>query len=525
MRVSKSLGVILRGHWAAAVGSVALLALGACSLLLDRNATECTTNADCLQFGVQPSCVNGACVNTKLPCFIGTPSGAADFLNQCSVAMCGAFDDCTRLGLCGDAAPPDAIVPPDQAAAPATLTDAGVMPSCAELTSGAANGVVYATGSSNFPTLLESVVPYISAPQGTPPHAQGPEVIYQTTNSCTGAARIFTDAGMMYDPPAGGTQYAEYYEADADGGSVAVPCLLGPEGHSVDVGESDVYSTTCNFPVPNGDSSYTDSLGPAQGMAFVVNAASTQTSISQAAAFEVFGLGGNDGGASPWLDPSLYYIRNKNTGTQQMIGQEIHVPADQFWGVDQGSAKNLHDRLESLPPQDANAAIGIISVDVYDSDRDNLKVLAYQAAGQECAYLPDSTSTTYDKQNLRDGHYPIWGPLHFFTNNSNSNMAASTFVDYFAALTVDETLLGAIISASLVPSCAMSVQRSPSQYAELSPLVSYTPLHSCTCYFLAQANLLAQTPSPLPSECSACMTASDCPPSRPSCNYNFCEVQ
>ena len=41
--------------------------------------------------------------------------------------------------------------------------------------------------------------------------------------------------------------------------------------------------------------------------------------------------------------------------------------------------------------------------------------LAFQANGQTKAYYADSTSGARDRQNVRDGHYPIWGPVHFFT--------------------------------------------------------------------------------------------------------------
>ena len=509
MRLSKWPAIIVFRRWPVALAGATLLALlGACTLLLDRNATECTTDSDCVRFGVQPSCQNGACVDTGIQCFVGVPANAANFLNQCSTAACLPFDDCARLDLCGDGGLPDAIAPPDQTPAVSALPEAGATPLCTSLPPGP-GGFVYVTGSSNFPTLLANVAPYIVA--GLPPYQLGPAIIYQTTSSCTGAASIFTDAGTISDPPDGGTHYAQYY--GADGG--AVQCLLGPGGHSVDVGESDVYSTTCNPAYDTANGTYTDRPGPVQGMAFVVNAASTQASISQAAAYEVFGLAGNGQTGIPWTVPNRYYIRNKGTGTQQMIGLAIGVPADQFWGVDQGSAQNVHDQLAGLSSDEAEQAIGIISVDVYDSDRTNLKVLAYRAAGQECGYLPDSTPASFDKQNVRDGHYPIWGPLHFFTSKPSD--AALAFEYFFAGESVNPAVLDAFISASLIPNCAMAVSRP--QNEELSALVPYTPPKSCVCYFLSE------TQSPLPSECKGCQQDSDCPASRPVCNFNYCEVQ
>ena len=33
---------------------------------------------------------------------------------------------------------------------------------------------------------------------------------------------------------------------------------------------------------------------------------------------------------------------------------------------------------------------------------------------QLCGYLPDSTGTSFDKKNVRDGHYWLWGAQHFY---------------------------------------------------------------------------------------------------------------
>jgi hypothetical protein len=261
-------------------------------------------------------------------------------------------------------------------------------------------------------------------------------------------------------------------------------------------------------------------------MAFVVPGTSTETSISAEAAFMVFGRGGKNGGGeplSPWADPSLYYVRNANTGTQQMIGRAIGVPAEKFWGVDRSSAKRVAETLPLLDPMLAQKAIGIISVDFYDSNRVGLKALAFDAFGQGCAYLPDSTPFSYDKRNVRDGHYPIWGPLHFFAAASNGVPTSSAALSFLgvvsgnvAAGDVPNKLLDAYIGASLVPACAMSVQRS----TELGPLVPYAPRGQCGCYFEAKAT------GKTPSECAVCVASNDCvDPKRPFCSHGFCEAQ
>jgi hypothetical protein len=261
-------------------------------------------------------------------------------------------------------------------------------------------------------------------------------------------------------------------------------------------------------------------LGPIQAMAIVVPGRSQEVAITAEAARAVFGMGG--GSAAPWTDPTLYFVRNANTGTQQQIGHAIDVPAGAFWGVDRGTASNVDALMKVITdPGTAEQAIGIISVDYYDSDRDNLRALAFEAPGQDCAYLPDSTQYKKDKRNVRDGHYPIWGPLHFFATVSGgvpTSPGAQAFASVVSVPNIPQALLDAFIGASLVPSCAMSVQRG----SELGAMSSYSAPFQCACYFEASPDVSGSAPP----GCTACNTANDCnDPARPACNLGFCEIQ
>jgi hypothetical protein len=505
-------------RWAASVLVTTLLALGACTALVDRDATQCTSDSDCARFGDHPYCQAGVCVASGLGpanCFYGNASQQTDFLNQCSTAQCLSFDNCQRLGLCGGASDFDAalVSPPLPEASTTGGTGAAgdggttILPSCMDPSNGRSQ-VVFLTGSSNFPPLLAKLAPLILATGYTP--------VYQVTNSCAGVASILGSTNVISDPlPGGSGKVAQYFQKDG----TAVSCSLGPAGATVDVGESDIFSSTCSgygSPGP-GIAEY---LGPIQAMTFVVPGVSTQQAISAEAARAVFGMGGDRDAGAPWTNPSLYFVRNQNTGTQQMIGKAINVPPSAFWGIDRGTAATVDSDLRVISdPTLANQAIGIISADYYDADRANLHALAFKAESQDCAYLPDSTPFKKDKQNVRDGHYPIWGPIHFFATVANGipvSAAAASFVSIVSVPDLAQQLLDAFIGASLVPKCAMGVQRS----AELGPLSAYSPPFQCGCYFDASLNGAA------PAECTKCGTANDCgDPQRPACNLGYCEVQ
>jgi hypothetical protein len=380
------------------------------------------------------------------------------------------------------------------------------LPSCADPANGRAQ-IVYMTGSSNFPPLLAKLAPLIVT-------GNGPTLIYQVTSSCAGVKSVFSANAsdrVIRDPAPGASlaKYAAYFGSDG----IAVPCTLGSGGVRVDIGESDIFSTTCPGFGPPGDN-ITHSLGPNQAMAFVVPGASSETAISQEAAREVFGIGGNNGAAAPWTNPGRYFIRNASTGTQQMIGHAIGVAADAFWGTDVGSASAVVQALKVLSdPSEASQAIGIVSVDWYDTDRKNLKALAFRASGQECAYLPDSTPEARDKRNVRDGHYPIWGPLHFYSGSPLSQ-AALSFLSTVSVAKPPQSVLDAFISAGLIPSCAMTVNR----ITELGELSAYAAPYQCGCYFEFKTTGRA-------GACTRCKTPSECPSARPACNMGYCEVQ
>jgi hypothetical protein len=136
---------------------------------------------------------------------------------------------------------------------------------------------------------------------------------------------------------------------------------------------------------------------------------------------------------------------------------------------------------------------------------------------QDCqlaGVLPDSSLVSMDKANVRDGHYPFWGYLHFYTANLQgaSSPAASAFVTRFAVPQLDRDLLDAIIDSSLIPVCAMKVARD----SDSGPLQRPPYDSRCGCYF--ENRTMAR------SSCSPCMTPEQCPATAPSCNYGFCEV-
>jgi hypothetical protein len=488
-----------------AVAAAVALAGGACSLLLDHSGVQCRTDSDCLHVNPSSVCEDSLCVKVGPPgCFRGTATTIDQFLNHCGTGQFDqSFSNCVRIHLCSASdAPPDMVKP--TSSGPPMMVGTVTTPTASCFDADARPQVIYIAGSSNFIPLLQKLAPLIA----------GYTPVFQQTSSCAATRAMYSALDsplrLMKNPPSASTAaFAQYFPAD---GSAPAPCLLPDAGATMDIGESEIFPSTCGVDSASQPATG-ESFGPMSTMVFAVPIGSTQVSITAEAAFEVFGVGGDPANkASPWQDPAYFFIRNLNTATQQMIGRAIHVPADSFWGTDQGSAGNVQSSLKVVPPANQEGAIGILSTDYVEKDDKNLKSLAFQAESQTAAYRPDSTTRVRDKKNVRDGHYPIWGPLHFFALQPPSD-AAKALLEVASPPAPPQEVLDAYISSSLVPECAMMVERN-SEDEILSP---HSPPAPCGCYFDSKIN-----GGTTPDGCQACSNSTTCPGSQ-VCNFGFCE--
>jgi ABC-type phosphate transport system substrate-binding protein len=365
-------------------------------------------------------------------------------------------------------------------------------PDCATLTT-----PVYVTGSS-------AVKPFMKA-LGTALGAAAPAVtiVYKGQGSCTGVDAVLNGTKI--------TGTASYW----DNTGTEQTCNLTVTGDVATIGVSDVFATTCPM-VPSLPADVGDFFGPNQVMEMVVPFASNQVSISAEAAYFVWGFG-QAGMVTPWTDETLMFGRNELSGTQQMIAHAITVPANKWKGIQGANSGAVLAGITSSPTPDAT--IGILSADIVDANRDKVKPLAYQHFKQKCASWADSSATSFDKLSVRNGTYPIWGPLHLLAkidaNKKPTNALAAQVIGYFTGATVPPAsvnLLDLEIKAHTVPECAMAVKRS----AELGDMTPYTPAEPCNCYFDKLTNGT--------TSCDVCTKDADCVGSAKHCRHGYCEA-
>jgi ABC-type phosphate transport system substrate-binding protein len=207
--------------------------------------------------------------------------------------------------------------------------------------------------------------------------------------------------------------------------------------------------------------------------------------------------------------------RDENSGAENVFAKTLALDVSKFKGTSLNSTGVLVTQVGAATGTAIESSIGGANVAVLDQRRDEVRVLAYQHYGQTCGYYPDTSITAFDKRNIRDGHYPVWGVVHILTRVDGGlpvNPGANRFINLVLGTDelpgLDPIALEA--EAGLIPQCAMTVARDE----EGGPLTSVQPQKPCGCYF---ESLTGGT------NCQDCTMASQCPTDRPKCSYGYCE--
>jgi ABC-type phosphate transport system substrate-binding protein len=383
----------------------------------------------------------------------------------------------------------------------------------------AAKPHLYVAGSSAIKPFITAISTALAADE---------VVIYVSGGSCVGVDYALNGTAL----PTG-----------AGLGIIGADTCTVPADTKANIGVSDVFATSCDgvTSVPAGIG---DLQGPVQIMNFVVpkGADAGIQSISAEAAYLVFGFDQSttnsvtnesyaDG--TPWTKRDDTWIRGPGSGTQSMLAASIGVPPGS-WALNNytdgnaikhavaGGSGEIVTRVGGATSPDTT--IGILASTELDDHRDTIRGLAFQAKGQSCGYWPDSTSSSKDKANVRNGKYLPWGALHMYAKVNAQGVPTDAkvkdFVDYVngvkAADAADPlSIVKLEIEKNLVPVCAMEVSRDE----EVGPLMSVNP--TCTCFYESE-RLHGGAEF---SGCVKCDDANPCADSGQTCSYGFCEAK
>jgi hypothetical protein len=344
-------------------------------------------------------------------------------------------------------------------------------------------------------------------------------IVYKGYPACLGIDNVVNSNRTTPDPAAPTDHTATYWPGV---GAVATTCDLPWDGTGEvvpDVAISDVFASTCKS-YPNGLGGVTDFPGPVMSYGFVVPPASKAKSISAEAAYLVWGFGADAAHqVAPWTDPTLLYHRDKNSGAENLFAKVIGVPVTKFQGHSFSSTGQIKAAIQAAAAADADKILGMLNVNILDENRATLRLLPYQHYEQTCGYLPDSAPGQLDKRNTRDGHYPLWAPLHLYAAASNGEPTSPSVKRFIHLVLGTETISGvdtiqleAAPPSHLIPQCAMRVSRTEDGGA----LASFSPQSPCGCHFESLVGAAG-------ADCQACSTSDTCPATAPRCSYGFCE--
>jgi hypothetical protein len=262
-------------------------------------------------------------------------------------------------------------------------------------------------------------------------------------------------------------------------------------------------------------------------LGFVVPRNSTQTAITATEAYYVMKFGGEAGRqVSPWTDPAFVFVRSGGSSTQLTIGSNIGIPGTQ-WNANLTTHQGSGDVRDAVVAQNttgnAEKVLAILNSSKWEEAINDMRVLAFQAFNS-CigAVFPDSRSTSRDKRNVRDGHYPIWTNLRYIVRvdgggsvtTSNGATAAARvqrFIDLMTGVATLEAVpvAEAVIQTGNIPACAMGVKRD----IDGGPISAFEHPAPCNCYFDEQNGVS--------SGCTECTEDTQCGDGK--CRFGYCE--
>lgn len=296
-------------------------------------------------------------------------------------------------------------------------------------------------------------------------------------------------------------------------------CDLDIAGQKIDLVLSDVFPQNCPGYGPNLPPGLLSFVGPAAAYSFAMLKTTAETAIHAEEAHFVFGAG-QRAQLKPWLsDARLAHLGPKDGGTL-LVGSRINLPPPKWKGVVSESTDELVDVLYSDPAQ----SLILLPTSLVDQRRNELRPLAFRALGQKTAYFPDrrlpsSDKATFEKQNVRDGHYPLWGYVHAVLRQdpTRPSQPLSAKGDRLASIFLGQTLVGGQdslvlqVQSGLVPQCAMQVSKT----SDAGPMSVSVPKDNCRCLFehnVKQGALSCQRCEP--GVCTAGV-----------CRHKYCEAE
>ena len=346
-------------------------------------------------------------------------------------------------------------------------------------------------------------------------------LVYKNRRTCDLALDLYTGTKLVND-----AILIRYIPTPDDPAAVgwnpsmpAPSCEADAGGNTIDLGIGATYISSCPS-LPAKPAALAQQVGPVQSYGFIVPKASSQIAITAQEGYFAFGFPQATGMATPWLDQALRITRGPTASTALTCAAAIGVPASKLKGTVPPNNTSTEVLNLVATSTNAEATIGLMGTEVYDANRDKVKLLAFKGFGQRYGYFPDFSATSFDKKNVRDGHYLPWAPTPYLTLVDGTGKAVNANVQRIIDLVVsaipeaDVSGIDEVIASGLVPQCAMGVERA----FDGANFALYAPPAPCACYFDAK---VAQGTT----KCTTCTGTDDTPCGGGKCRRGYCEAR
>jgi hypothetical protein len=348
-------------------------------------------------------------------------------------------------------------------------------------------------------------------------------LVYRNRPTCNIRNDMFNGAQMLTVTDGTTPRPVRYIPASAAfDPTTAAPTCTVPDvapGKPIQLGIGATYLSSCTqTPAQPADVAVLE--GPVQAYGFITHKDSSQVAITAEEGYLAFGFTEGLGQAAPWIVQNLRFKRGNTASTTLTMSAAIRLlPSQMKAAADSGTSELLISSVSGS--NNPEATLGILGMDLFDQHRNDIKLLAFKTFGQKYAYLPDSTNASFDKQNVRDGHYVPWSPTPYI---SKVTAGSTTFLDD-SARRVYELVMGTrasddvngllpVVTSGLVPKCAMKVTRA----GDGADLALYSDPGPCGCFFEKNVPQGATT-------CAACTVGNDGPCNGGKCRLGFCEAK
>jgi hypothetical protein len=349
-------------------------------------------------------------------------------------------------------------------------------------------------------------------------------IVYKNRRTCDLALDLYTPNAMVNDAIA--IKYIPTVTEDPTWTplSPTPSCEADAGGNAIGLGIGATFVSSCSNLPAQRPADLAEIEGPVQAYGFIVPKASSQIALTAQEGYFAYGFAAGTGEAMPWLDQALRFSRGPTASTALTCAAAIGLKGSQLKGnvpASNTSSEVLNFVATSAAPE---ATIGLMGTEVYDSARDQVKLLAFKGFGQRYAYYPDFSATSFDKKNVRDGHYLAWAPTPYLTRVDGAGKAVDPNVqrilDLVLGVRVDADVNGLdqVIASGLVPQCAMGVKRA----FDGGPLSLHAPAEPCACYYEAKVPQGA-------TSCAACTGDPQCSGGASGgagkCRRGYCEAR